>query len=217
LGTLGAVLRVVNLWRADYHYAQGEKANKAGQYQQAFQELSAAINLNPGEPVYRNEIAEAAANLALISLQGKDAETAVKFAQSAVLQSRQALETSPRNLNFWKGQTKIYYLLAQADKNYLPMAINSLTEAIRLAPTDAKLVYNLGVIYGSADEGEAALTAFRQAVDLKPDYRDARFALAVYLKETGQFQEAKDQLQYILNNLAPDDSQSAKLFEEINE
>lgn len=207
---------IVNLWRADYYYALGEKNNKAGQYPEAFKQLSAAINLNPGEPVYRNEIAEAAASLTLVYLQEKNTQTASDLAQIAILQSEQALKISPRDLNFWKSQTKIYYLLAQADKNYLLSAVNALREAIKLAPTDAKLVYNLGVIYSATDQSEAAIAAFRQTIDLKPDYRDARFALAVYLKEKNQLQGAKNQLEYILKNLAPGDSPSAKLLREIS-
>lgn len=215
LATCSVLIKVINLWRADYHYAQGEKLNKASQYGQAFQELSKATNLNPSEPVYQNEIAETAASLALFSFQQNDKSNASKFTQVAVLESQQALKTSPKNLNFWKGQTKVFYLLAQADKNYLPRAIDSLVEAVNLAPTDAKLLYNLGIVYGYNKQEEAASEAFRQAIDLKPNYKDARFALAVYLEEKGKIQEAREQLEYILKNLAPNDSASAKLLKEL--
>jgi tetratricopeptide (TPR) repeat protein len=213
--TCSALIKVINLWRADYHYARGEKLNKMGQSGQAFQELSNATNLNPGEPVYQNEIAEAAASLALLSLQQNDLSNASKFTRVAIFESQQALKTSPKNLNFWKGQVKVFYLLAQADKNYLPKAIESLDEAIKLAPTDAKLLYNLGIVYGYNKQEEAAAEAFRQAIDLKPNYKDARFALAVYLEEKGKIQEAKEQLEYILKNLAPNDSASAQLLKEL--
>jgi len=206
---------ITNLWRADYHYALGEKLNKTRQYPTAFQELTKAIKLNKGEPVYRNEIAESAANLSLLFLQEKEATSASKMAQIALSQSEEALRVSPRNLNFWKGRVKVLYNLSQIDKNFAPLVISSLRQATELAPTDPKLVYNLGVIYSSFKQNQEAIDSFKKAIELKPNYKDPRFALALYLKEAGKKEEAKEQLEYILKNISPDDSPSGKLLKEL--
>lgn len=209
------LLAVVKLWRADYHYAQGQKLNKIGQYTVAFQELAKAVDLNKGEPVYRNEIAESAANLALYAFGQKDATSASKLAQVALSQSEQALGVSPRNLNFWKGRIKVLYNLTQINKDFTPAVIEAIQQSIKLAPTDPKLRYNLGIIYGSFEQEDPAIQSFKEAIDLKPNYKDARFALAAHLAEKGLKEEAKIQLEYILQNLDPSHSPSAKLLEEL--
>jgi len=210
------LITVINLWRADVHYAKGDKFNKINRYDLAFTELLSAINLNNGEPVYRNEIAEASSNLAIYAFQQKDTANATKFAQVAISQSDQALKTSPANLNFWKGRVKVLFNLSQLNKDFQPTVIETIKTAMKLAPTDPKLPYNLGLIYTSFNQKDSAIGPFQEAIKLKPDYKDARFTLATLLKEKGQKEEAKEQLEYILKNLSPSDTQSAKLLQEMN-
>jgi len=206
---------VLKLWRADYYYAQGERLNKTGQPALAFQSLLKAIDLNKKEPVYRNEIAESAAVLALAFSQQNDATSAANFAQVALSQSEQALKTSPRHLNFWKGRIKVLYSLSQINKEFSPLVIEAFQNAIALAPTDPKLRYNLGIIYGNFNQKDQAIQNFQKAIELKPNYKDARFALAMYLKDIGKKQEAKEQLEYILKNISQHDSPSSKLLKEL--
>ena len=206
---------ILKLWFADYYYAQGERLNKAGQPALAFQSLLKAINLNKKEPVYRNEIAESAAVLALAFSQQNDATTAANFAQVALSQSEQALKISPRHLNFWKGRIKVLYSLSQINKEFAPLVIEAFQNAITLAPTDPKLRYNLGIVYGNFNQKDQAIKNFQKAVELKPNYKDARFALALYLKDIGKKQEAKEQLEYILKNISQQDSPSSKLLKEL--
>ena len=213
--TLYFLFLIFKFWSADAHYAKGEKLNKAGRYDLAYPELIKAIDLKKDEPVYRNEIAESASNLALAYFKQKDASGAANLLQIAIFQSDTALKTSPGNLNFHKGRIKILYVLAQINKDYLPLVINSFQQAIKLAPTDAKLVYNLGTIYGISDKTDLAIASFLKAIELKPNYKEARYALASYYQKAGRLDKAKEELEYLLKYLDPKDGPSRELLREI--
>jgi len=211
-----SLISVAKLWQADYHYSRGDKLNKLKQYAPAFQSLIKAVNLNPGEPIYHNELGESAANLAVYFLNQKDATSASKLAQVAYEQSQKALLVSPRNLNLWKGRIKILYNLSLLENQFASLVLEAFQKAIELAPTDPKLLYNLGVIQNSYLLKNEASGAFQKAIELKPNYKDARYALALLLKEKGQTEPAREQLEYILKNIAPGDSSSAQLLKELN-
>jgi Flp pilus assembly protein TadD len=88
-------------------------------------------------------------------------------------------------------------------------------ETSLLAPTDAKVFYNLGlslVRLGKKDEARAVL---EKAVELKANYRDARFALALVYIDNGKYKEAKSQLVYILEKISPNDPLVKQQLEEI--
>lgn len=215
LGSL-LLIKIANYWRADYFFARGKGYNETGQYSQAFLTLSRAINFNQQEPVYRNEIAQSSAYLAILT-QEEDETSTKKFIQIALSQSEAALKISPANVNFWKNRVKIFFALSKIDPQFLEIAVESLLKTISLSPTDPKLRYNLGLLYASGDQKKEAISAFETAISLKPNYRDPRLALAGLLKEIGENQAAKQQLEYILNYLAPGDSQSAELLKEVSQ
>jgi Flp pilus assembly protein TadD len=106
-------------------------------------------------------------------------------------------------------------MLSTINPNYLINARDTLVAAVVLAPTDAKLYYNLGLAYARIGQINEALTALKKAVDLKANYKDARLAYAYLLVNQKRFQEARDQYSYILKNIDPIDSNSIQGLESI--
>ena len=90
-----------------------------------------------------------------------------------------------------------------------------LYEAIELAPTDAKLHYNLALIYARTGNGEKAKEILSETIEMKDNYRNARLALALILKEENKLEEARYQLEYILKNIDPDDKLSEQELEKL--
>jgi len=66
--------------------------------------------------------------------------------------------------------------IALAQKNYNE-AITGLKSAIVLEPNNAGFYYNLGIAYEKTKDYADAETAYRKAVDLKPDYLDAQYSI----------------------------------------
>lgn len=193
------LLLVVNLWRADYYYAQGQHLAKINQFSSSYQALDKAVQLFPQEPLFINELSTAASNLAFIAYTQKEATVAATLAQAAINYSNQAVTANPHNLNFWKTRTRVFYTLSSLDKQYLQDAIDSLQQAIKLAPTDPKLLYNLGLLFGQTGQVDQALSTLQQALVLKPNYEDPRNALAIFYEDLGQKDKAVEQLEIILS------------------
>ena len=152
---------ILRLWYSDYLFAQGRKQLQLEAPIEAMALFQKAVALNPGEPLFRNELAIAASQAAL---------AAPELAEFAIQQSDQALKISPYHLNYWKSRVKMFYYLGQVDKKYYQQALESLLKAHEMAPTDAKITYNLATLYDYLDEKEKAISAMQEAVTLKPNY-----------------------------------------------
>jgi len=202
LFTFSFLIFTFKYWRADTFFASGEKLNKAGYYDQAFNSLQQAIKLRSCEPVYHDELSWSAANLAVLA-KGQGATLSGQFTELALKESDKALKTSPYNLNFWKTRAKIGFKLANIDPKYYQLALQALLRGAELAPTDPKIKYNLALIYLTLGQNQQAIKALEETIQLKPNYEDPRYALALIYEQAGEKQKAKEQLEYILKNINP--------------
>jgi putative inorganic carbon (HCO3(-)) transporter len=209
------LLRLAQFWYADVLYARGEKSLKSGYQQQAFQELQRAVSFNPNEPVFRSELGYSASLLAQIANQQKEEQIRDQLINTAISQSSQALSVSPKNLNFWKNRVKSFYSLAEIDPKFLQPALESLLEAIKLAPTDAKLWYNLGILYTKLEQPDKAIETLEKTVEMKENYQSARYALALLYEEFGQREKAIEQTKYILTYLNPSLTEVRELYKKL--
>lgn len=190
------------MWYADTLFNRGYLLAKSDSYKDAYFAYHQAINFNQGEPFYRDELAYTAAILASAAWDQKEATLSSQLADEAITQNKLALKISPLNVNFWKTRTKIYYTLSTIDPKYNEDALAAIMKAQKLAPTDAKISYNLALLYGKTNNTKMAIKTLEDTVSLKPDYQDARFALALYYKEAGRKDEAIAQLRYILEKIS---------------
>jgi O-antigen ligase len=205
------IFKLVNLWRADFYYSLAQKYAKQNQYVFAHQNLNKAVNLSPQEPVFLNELSSITANLALMAASQKEATTAAELAEIAVYASNAALKISPVNLNLWKARVRVFYLLSSLDPQFSKEAVSSLEKAISLAPTDPKLVYNLGLLLARNGQNQEALEKIQKAIELKPDYEEARNTLAIFYEDLGQKDKAIEQLKLILQNKGTDPETEARI------
>lgn len=211
LSTVYLLLATVNLWRADYYYSLGQKLGKQNLYVPAYQNITKAVNLSPNEPVFLNELSSVTANLAVLAASQKEATTAGELAKAAIFTSDTALKISPVNLNLWKTRVRIFYLLSSLEPHYLNEAVKSLQKAISLAPTDPKLLYNLGLLYIKDGQNTKALATINQALELKPDYEEARNTLTIFYEDLGQKDKALEQLKLILQYKGSDPEIEARI------
>jgi len=202
LSTIYYLLSTIRYWYADVRFALGEKLSKGGQTNQAFTELQKAVQIRP-EPIYCDELGITAAELAVAAFQQKQATLSAQLTKFAIKESDNALKISPYNVNFWKNRTRLFYALAEIDPKYNQEALKSLLKAYTLAPTDAKIAYNLGVLYSKLGQEETALQILEKTVALKPNYDQARYALGLFYEKQGKIDKAKEQFQYIIEKINP--------------
>jgi len=103
--------------------------------------------------------------------------------------------------------------LGQIDPQYLSSLEKVLSTAQKLAPTDPKTTYNLGVLASRRGEKNEAVNWLEQTINLKPNYETARLALAKIYQQTGEKEKAKEQLKYLLQFINPQNEEAQKLLE----
>ncbi len=150
---------ICKYWYADTLYAKGRKYNTSSNYQAAQEVLIHAVKLSPQEAIFWGELSEVDARLGLID--------------KAVAESDRAYSLSPKSVVLLRQRIAVFLRLASIDPNYILQAKDMLLVAIKLAPTDAKLEYNLGLVDSAINLDEEAKQAFEKAVQLKPNYTDA--------------------------------------------
>jgi putative inorganic carbon (hco3(-)) transporter len=212
------LLMLLTFWNADRAYYWGSNYNKINEFQQAYTKLKEATDLRGAEPIFKHEFAYTNAAIGAALMQNNDMTQGQQLAQTALRLSNEVLQSHPNNVVFWKDRVRMMYLLSQVDRQtYLPYALESIQRAYQLAPSDAKIVYNLGVITGQAGDVNKAIQILQTATQMKPDYRDVYFALGIFyrdlatqgtetVKDPQMQQKANESLLYILNNITQNDN-----------
>ncbi len=211
------LLRIFQIWHADILYTASQSSNNRGLEGEAFIKIRKALDTRPDEPLYYDQLAKVSSALAVTENAKEDATQSAKFASLARDASDVALNISPRNLALWKSQAIMYQRLALVDPSYLKDAVAPLQQAIKLAPTDPKVRYNLGVIYQRLGQLEDARKILEEAVNLKPDYYDARVGLAKVYVELKQPGLAREQYQWVLDHLNSQDQEVIDALKNLNQ
>ena len=182
-------ISLINDWNADKAYAKGYNLDRAGDYQSAYPLLHQAVSQRPDEPVFKDEMAVNDSVLTISVLRqaqsqpaqaSQAASLAQKLAEEAVKTSDEVTSQHPNNVVFWKDRVRIFYTLAQADQRYFPLALDATKKAAELAPTDADISYNLGILYGQNGDTKSAVSTLENTVKLKPDFVNAYYALGIF-------------------------------------
>lgn len=193
---------------ADIAYNQADSYNSKNDYQTALSFAQTSHQLNPGEPLYTDKLATIYSELALSTENQEYADQAVNYSDLTIT-------ISPANINFWKQRAQDYLYLSGVDTKYFSLAITALVNAGKLAPTDPKIFYSLGQFYETASLTDQAIPYYQQAIELKPNYDYAYFALGkIYLakKETIL---AKENLQKTIDYSYPVNAEAQELLEQI--
>jgi putative inorganic carbon (hco3(-)) transporter len=200
------LLLISQYWYADILYNRGKELNTASRPDLAIPVLNKAIKFEPNQAIYYGDsygLAYSFAQVAMAYNQENNATMSAQFTNYTVDGMQKALELSPANVNLRRSAFGLYVRLSTIDEKYLIDARNALIETIKLAPTDAKLYYNLGIADANLSQYELANNDFQKAIELKANYAEARIQYAALLVHLGKPNEAKEQLNYILKNLDP--------------
>lgn len=212
---------LARFWQADRYYYLGYNFNRAGDYQSAYPFLQKAVELRPSEPTFRDELSlnnAVVASAIIYQNQQKpneaDLNVAKQLLESATLNSNKLKEEHPNNIVFAKTRVRVFYSLGQVDPNYLPKALDAIKRAKELAPNDADVSYNLGVLTGQSGDVKKAVQILEETINLKSDYLNAYYALglfyhqlAINIKEQVVNQDYENkaiaQMEYILKTFGP--------------
>jgi len=208
------IFRLINLWKADYLFNLGSSLIDADPVSAAYY-LQKSVEISPKQALFRGKLAEALAKKAVIASYHQSKLNEELF-KKAWQESQKSLEINPVHLNLYKTQLKVLIHLATINPDYYFQAEQTLEKAISLAPTDAKLYYNLGIIKDVTEQNKASIDSFKKSIKLKPNYKQARQVLAETYQSQGQSELALEQLDYILTNIDPYDKNAQRLRQKIS-
>jgi O-antigen ligase/Flp pilus assembly protein TadD len=210
-------------WNADKAYSLGSNLDRVGQYQQAYPKLLEAVNARKSEPVFQDEFAFNSAVLATGFAAQKDEKNAQTMTQQAITLSDQIVLEHPSNIVFLKNRVRMLYELSKINPQYIGLALQTILRAYELAPNDAKIAYNAGVLLGQTGQVTQGIDVLERAARLKPDFRDVRFALGLFYRDQATKggktvvnkdfeQKAEENLRFILEKINPTDKQTQDML-----
>ncbi len=204
VGSVPAFYKLFNVVTADYYHRQAlAQANKSGTL--TYQYLQKAESLNPEIDLYRVDMAQT--NFALAnaiaaqkgptaqnpkgSLTDQDRQTIQTLISQAVNEGRASVALSPRSPRNWEVLANIYRNISGVADNALAFSLDAYGRAIQRDPLNPGLRLNVGGIYYTAKNYDLAIRFFTDAINLKPDYVNAYYNLAIALRDKGDLQNAQ--------------------------
>jgi tetratricopeptide (TPR) repeat protein len=207
---------IAKYWLADYYYQKGANASDKGQMLEAASYFLKALHFSPREPVFWSDMAKSTANLAISKFNNKETDLAAKTGVESLNQAQKAIIMSPNNINLRRNIAGIEVKLAEINPEYMLLARKTLYDSIDLAPTDPKLLYNLALVELRLGNLEKSDDILETAIQLKANYKEARYARALILMDLKKSSEAQEELQYIVAKIDPNDQKVIKQLNEIN-
>lgn len=211
VGAVPAFYKLFNVVAADYYHRLAlSNANKSGTL--TYQYLQKAESLNPQVDLYRVDMAQT--NFALAnaiaaqkgptkdnpqgSLTDQDRKTIQTLISQAVNEGRAAVALSPRSPRNWEVLASLYRNISGVADNALAFSLDAYGRAIQRDPLNPALRLNVGGIYYTAKNYDLAIRFFTDAINLKPDYVNAYFNLAIALRDKGDLKNAEQVAQQAL-------------------
>ena len=187
------IYTLITYWNADryYYYGVGYDSPSVAAYDKAYPFLKQAIATRPSEPTFLDEYAynNAVIGASILAqpagqqnqqVQTQNAQLAKQLIDTAITSTTQVTNEHPNDVVFWKTKVRIFYTLSQVNPQYLPLALNAVKKAAQLAPTDADISYNLGILYGQNGDSKNAVSTLQNTIKLKRDYNQAYYALGIF-------------------------------------
>jgi putative inorganic carbon (hco3(-)) transporter len=181
------LIKLTTLYIADQAYAKGKSALESGDLQTSIILLQQATDNVPSQPVYTDQLSLAYAQGAISLAHANQATAASALAQQAIDYSDATLSKNNVHLNFYKTRARVFVALSQLEPSLIDQALNTLQASITLAPTDAKLWYNLGLLHFQLNNLDLAHELLEKTLELKPNYPAVQ-------QTQSQIQEAKNDI-----------------------
>lgn len=153
-----------------------------------------ALEISPNESIYISKLA---------------------LAELDIEKAKKALDLAPFNQNVRKILVSNLFKNSAEQPDNLKLAEAVIKDGIEVSPHDPKLFYQLGIIQLKTGDVENGITNLIKSVSLKPNYKEARFALGATYLDVKNYDKAKIELEYILKFIDPNDELTKKYLEEI--
>lgn len=191
--SLFLIQKIYLYWQADRHYNNTRNSIRLENLELAKNEIDKALKVSPNEPFYIIEQ----------SLITKDIDQAAK-----------ALDLSPYNQSIRSVLVSNLSYKAVITRDYFLIAEEIIKTGLEISPKDPKLYYQLGILNLKNNKVDEGLSSFSKSIELKPNYKEARFAIGLTYIDIKNYEKAIENLEYILTNIDPNDQLIKKYLDE---
>lgn len=190
---------------AESMHLMGLIAVQSGMTKAAIDWFIKALQIEPGNPKYHNNLATAYLDLEDYVSAINEYDSAIKYKQDYIdayfnkgialihlKQYEQAIEAFKHTLSLDTNFAEALILLGNSLKEVgrVSEAINSYEKAKLLTPDNASLLYNLGNAYKAQNQLNLAREQYDKCISIAPDFIGAYVNRGVVLKELGYLEEA---------------------------
>ena len=167
-----------------------------------------AYNLEPNNPYYRVNFSQTSLALANSIASKKDVtdqdkQNITQLVQQSIREAKNAAQLDPDNVLTWENLGLIYSQLINFAQGSQDWAIASYGQAMSIDPNNARLRLELGGIYFSIKDYDSAQKLYEQAVNLKSNWANAHYNLAVVLKTKKDYAKALSEMRIVVQLLDP--------------
>ncbi len=210
------LLSIGKYWLADLKYTKGVDLNKSERYTEASEALKSAITLSPNEALYHDELASSFGELAIASFIAKDTVNTNKYISLSIDEINKTTELAPHDIKLLKTKTATLANLGAMNPDYYEEAIKHLKTLTALAPTEPTAHFRLALNNARLGRNEEALEWLLEAIELKPNYENARLFLGLLYEDLGNKEKASEQYRYILENITRNNKVAEENLDAIN-
>ncbi|KKR79400.1 MAG: hypothetical protein UU73_C0006G0046 [Candidatus Daviesbacteria bacterium GW2011_GWA1_41_61] len=215
---------------ADFYHRKALNAVASGNALGAYDQLIKSERLNPYIDLYRIDSAQtnfALANAIATSkippqatpgatLSAEDKQDIQTLISQAINEGKVAVTLSPNNPANWEILGSIYREISGVAQNALAFSLDSYGRAIQKDPLNPLLRLTVGGIYYQIKNYDMAVRFFTDAINLKPDFANAYYNLAIALKDKGDLSGATAAAEKTISLLKPEDNDYTTASELLN-
>lgn len=203
---LTAIGKILSIRQSDVAFAQGKTEIQQGEVALGSDAILSAIKKRPQEASYYSTLGNYYASIATQLASQNQATQAATLAVQADTLLASSTQVNPVHYTLYLSQIGGYMQLAKLNPMWLEKAMGAVDQAKVLSPTDPRPWLMEGKILAFQDQYEPALQSLQKAIDLKPNYLEARSALAQVYELMNNQLAALEQYKYMLENISPDDA-----------
>ncbi|MCA9372484.1 O-antigen ligase family protein [Candidatus Woesebacteria bacterium] len=203
---LTAAGKILSIRQADVLFSQGKTEIQQGQVALGSDDILNAIKKRPQEASYYSTLGNYYASIATQLAGQNQATQAATLAVEADTLLASSTQVNPVHYTLYLSQIGGYMQLAKLNPSWLDKAMTAVDQAKILSPTDPRPWLMEGKILAFQDQYEPALQRLQKAIDLKPNYLEARSTLAQVYELMNNQPAALEQYKYMLENISPDDT-----------
>lgn len=162
-------------------------------------------------------ISSAATGTTSAELSDDDRKLAIQLISQAISEAKNATAISPKSVVPWQNLAGIYEAVLKIAQGADQWTVAAYEQAIQLDPSNPILRVQLGGIYLTLNNLDNAVSQFRFATLLKPDYANAFYNLAYVYKAQNKFLQAAIELTAAKSLVQPGSDDEKKLASELTE